>query len=127
MVWFGAATGFILLLVITELYPEANAAWCCVTDHHEGATVGTFIAGIVIAAALHEFTHRLMAQCARRAGSVDDPDEHTGLLGGPAFKSSELNESAVHVAVGLALHNVPEGFLLYVDVIDSVRRYDCFA
>ena len=115
VVWFGAATGFMLLLVVTELYPEANAGWCCVTDHHEGATVATFIAGIVLAAGLHEVTHRIMIQCARRAGRAADPDEGTGLLNGSVLKSSELNESAVHVAVGLALHNVPEGFLLYVN------------
>lgn len=151
VIWFGAASGFMILLVVTELYPEANANWCCITEHHDGAAVATFVGGAVLAALLHELTHWILHRCFRSGShpitSPDAATEKTGLLahdsppsgghdrtpvadlglsaGKPEANGDavglgpeeDLGESAVHVAVGLGLHNLPEGFLLFLNVL----------
>jgi zinc transporter ZupT len=112
-----------LMLIITELYPEGEASWCCVTTHHEGAATATFLAGLAAAAVLHEVTHRVV--------SGSHPPHEDKVLEAEGTEASALladdginmprrrqaTESALHVAVGLCLHNIPEGFLLFVNTL----------
>ena len=119
------AAGMLLYVAFATVLPEADAAYCCVThDHYSAATLATLCGGVLLAGAFDLLVHRVQRPrrggAGERTGLRSPTNETSALL--PAEEEGRrraLASTGVALAMALALHNVPEGILLFLGAVSS--------